>query len=317
MAHLKKSATTGRLLKSSEGHLVNGCREPYVLLPCFPIFVLEPCGGGAPICCRNDFREFAFSVESDGHLWAQDVLIVQGGTCYRVRYCEEADGCAGDPGIQAGLKIWAQPDHPSRVPANHPWQDGDCDYVEQYGPDCDHCPPKFAVGNHSCSGPGHGQCTMGMSWNEQDQTWEASIGYYSAGGSTPWGQDATFNVGLCPYLGPPPEGCDDLVLKITWHEAELDDWIESLNRPAGEKPTPPDCWYIFDGQTPYDRNVGIHGCILERRVAATLGEIITLDEPQNPGEFVPCYEVYAPSENPEPEEATVYRHLADCEACCE
>ena len=91
MGHLRKSPTTGHLVKNTGGHLVNECGlTPVLLMPCFPIFVLEPCQGGAPICCRNDFREFTFSAEDDGHLWAQDVLIVKNGTCYRVRYCEEA-----------------------------------------------------------------------------------------------------------------------------------------------------------------------------------------------------------------------------------
>ena len=83
------------------------------------------------------------------------------------------------------------------------------------------------------------------------------------------------------------------------------------------KPLPPDCWYIFDGQTPYARNVGLHGCLLERRVAATLGEIITIDQPANPGEWVPCYLVDSYVDNPEATEATVYRHLPSCDDCCE
>ena len=129
-------------------------------MPCFPIFVLEPCGGGAPICCRNDFREFDFAAEDDGHLWAQDVLIIRGGQCYRIRYCEEDDGCA-NPGIETGLKVWGGWNYEAGIPANHQWQDGDCDYAARRPlADCDYCPPKFAVGNHTCGGPGHGACAM-------------------------------------------------------------------------------------------------------------------------------------------------------------
>jgi len=316
VAHLKKSATTGHLVKNSGGHLVNECGlTPVLLLPCFPIFVLEPCGGGAPICCRNDFREFDFAAEDDGHLWAQDVLIIRGGQCYRIRYCEEDDGCA-NPGIETDLKVWGGWSYEARIPANHQWQDGDCDYLPGvFWPDCDYCPPKFAVGNHTCGGPGHGAC--GMNWATENGVEGVGIGYDTAGGFAPYGEDRVFNIGICPIAGPPPGGCNDLLLKITWHDMQLDDWVEPLNRPINEKPPPPDCWYVFDGQIPYDRNVGLHGCILERRVPSSASGVITLDEPANPGDLVPCYEIADVVDNPEAAVAEVKRNLTDCGACCD
>ena len=314
MGHLRKSSTTGHLLKGTGGHLVNACGgEPYLLLPCYPFFVLEPCQGDGLICCANDFREFVYQWEDDGHLWAQNVLIVRNGQCYRVRWCEEEDGC-DTPNVETGLKIWSD-EHPAQMDPNYQWQDGDCDYVEPWGPDCNACPPKFGVGNHTCGGPGHGACTMSFGWNAQSQQWEAGIDYYGAGGSTPYGQDATFNIGICPYAGPPPGGCDDLVMKITWHDMVLDDWVEPLSRPINEKPTPPDCMYVFDGQIPYDRNNDVRGCILCRRLNAWLGAVVKIDQPED-DEDVPCYEVYSSCDDPEPPTATVYGFLEDCYDCC-